>query len=118
MKIVPADVGPIEVKGPRDTAGVFEPQMVKKRRQQRRTCLDEGVLSLSAQERRPADSGRESTTHGPPEAGQRSASVRALAGPADGGQAWKDVPGQCRQGEGQQERDQKEEDHGLQQLTQ
>ncbi|CAM5671959.1 hypothetical protein STENM327S_03026 [Streptomyces tendae] len=30
MKIVPADVGPIEVKGPRDTAGVFEPQMVKR----------------------------------------------------------------------------------------
>lgn len=46
MKIVPADVGPIEVKGPRDTAGVFEPQMVKKRRQQRRTGLDEGGFHI------------------------------------------------------------------------
>jgi putative transposase len=41
------DVGPVEVKVPRDTAGTFEPQIVKKR-QRRLTGVDEMVLSLSA----------------------------------------------------------------------
>jgi hypothetical protein len=39
------DVGPVEVKIPRDTLGTFEPQIVKKRRL---TGLDEMVLMLSA----------------------------------------------------------------------
>ncbi|GGZ27321.1 hypothetical protein GCM10010365_54420 [Streptomyces poonensis] len=46
-KIVPTDVDPVEVKLPRDTAGSFEPQIVKKR-QRRLTGVDEMVLSLSA----------------------------------------------------------------------
>lgn len=41
------DVGPVEVKVPRDTAGGFEPQIVKKR-QRRLTGIEEMVLSLSA----------------------------------------------------------------------
>ncbi len=41
------DVGPVEVRVPRDTAGTFEPQIVKKR-QRRLTGVDEMVLSLSA----------------------------------------------------------------------
>jgi transposase-like protein len=41
------DVGPVEVKVPRDVAGTFEPQIVKKR-QRRLTGVDEMVLSLSA----------------------------------------------------------------------
>jgi putative transposase len=40
------DVGPVEVKVPRDVEGSFEPQIVKKR--QRRPGVDEMVLSLSA----------------------------------------------------------------------
>lgn len=46
-KTVLTDVGPVEVKVPRDTAGSFEPQIVKKR-QRRLTGVDEIVLSLSA----------------------------------------------------------------------
>ena len=46
-KTVLTDVGPVEVKVPRDTAGSFEPQIVKKR-QRRLTGVDEMVLSLSA----------------------------------------------------------------------
>jgi transposase-like protein len=46
-KTVLTDVGPVEVKVPRDTAGSFEPQIVKKR-QRRLTGIDEMVLSLSA----------------------------------------------------------------------
>lgn len=46
-KTVLTDVGPVEVKVPRDTAGTFEPQIVKKR-QRRLTGVDETVLSLSA----------------------------------------------------------------------
>ncbi len=45
-KTVLTDVGPVEVKVPRDLAGTFEPQLVKKRR--RLTGVDERVLSLSA----------------------------------------------------------------------
>jgi transposase-like protein len=41
------DVGPVEVKVPRDTAGTFEPQIVRKG-QRRLTAVDEMVLSLSA----------------------------------------------------------------------
>lgn len=41
------DVGPVEVKVPRNVAGTFEPQIVKKR-QRRLTGVDEMVLSLSA----------------------------------------------------------------------
>ncbi|MDH6612880.1 transposase-like protein [Streptomyces sp. SAI-208] len=41
------DVGPVEVKVPRDVSGTFEPQIVKKR-QRRLTGVDEMVLSLSA----------------------------------------------------------------------
>ncbi|MGK5529484.1 IS256 family transposase [Streptomyces sp. URMC 129] len=47
VKTVLTDVGPVEVKVPRDTAGSFEPQIVKKR-QRRLTGVDEMVLSLSA----------------------------------------------------------------------
>ncbi|SFF97448.1 Transposase, Mutator family [Streptomyces mirabilis] len=39
-KTVLTDVGPVEVKAPRDTAGSFEPQIVKKR-QRRLTGVDE-----------------------------------------------------------------------------
>jgi putative transposase len=46
-KTVLTDVGPVEVKVPRDTAGTFEPQIVRKR-QRRLTGVDEMVLSLSA----------------------------------------------------------------------
>ncbi|MEU2930583.1 IS256 family transposase [Streptomyces sp. NPDC007251] len=46
-KTVLTDVGPVEVKVPRDTSGTFEPQIVKKR-QRRLTGVDEMVLSLSA----------------------------------------------------------------------
>ncbi len=48
-KTVLTDVGPVEVKVPRDTAGSFEPQIVKKR-QRRLTGVDEMVLSLSAKD--------------------------------------------------------------------
>ncbi|GBQ03656.1 hypothetical protein SSP531S_51310 [Streptomyces spongiicola] len=41
------DVGPVEVRVPRDVAGSFEPQIVGKR-QRRLTGVDEMVLSLSA----------------------------------------------------------------------
>ncbi len=46
-KTVITDVGPVQVKVPRDTAGTFEPQIVRKR-QRRLTGVDEMVLSLSA----------------------------------------------------------------------
>jgi transposase-like protein len=46
-KTVLNEVGPVEVKVPRDTARTFEPQIVKKR-QRRLTGVDEMVLSLSA----------------------------------------------------------------------
>jgi transposase-like protein len=46
-KIVLTDVGPVEVRVPRDVAGSFEPQIVKKR-QRRLSGVDEMVLSLSA----------------------------------------------------------------------
>ncbi|MFD9820165.1 IS256 family transposase [Streptomyces violascens] len=46
-KAVLTDVGPVEVKVPRDVAGTFEPQIVEKR-QRRLTGVDEMVLSLSA----------------------------------------------------------------------
>ncbi|OEJ49564.1 transposase [Streptomyces agglomeratus] len=46
-KTVLTDVGPVEVRVPCDTAGSFEPQIVKKR-QRRLTGVDEMVLSLSA----------------------------------------------------------------------
>lgn len=46
-KTVLTDVGPVEVKVPRDTSGTFEPPIVKKR-QRRLTGVDEMVLSLSA----------------------------------------------------------------------
>ncbi|WP_229882054.1 IS256 family transposase [Streptomyces alanosinicus] len=46
-KTVLTDVGPVEVKVPRDTSGTFESQIVKKR-QRRLTGVDEMVLSLSA----------------------------------------------------------------------
>lgn len=46
-KTVITDVGPIEIEVPRDRAGSFEPQIVKKR-QRRLGGVDEMVLSLSA----------------------------------------------------------------------
>jgi transposase-like protein len=46
-KTVLTDVGPVEVRVPRDTAGSFEPQIVKKR-QRRLSGVHEMVLSLSA----------------------------------------------------------------------
>lgn len=46
-KTVPTDVGPVEVRVPRDVAGTFEPQIIRKRRR-RLTGVDETVLSLSA----------------------------------------------------------------------
>ncbi|MDN3360060.1 IS256 family transposase [Actinomadura sp. DC4] len=46
-KTVTTDVGPVEITVPRDRAGSFEPQLVKKR-QRRLTGVDEIVLSLSA----------------------------------------------------------------------
>jgi hypothetical protein len=45
-KTVLTDVGPVEVKVPRDTAGSFEPQIVKKR-QRRLTGVDEMVLAAA-----------------------------------------------------------------------
>ena len=46
-KTVLTDVGPVEITVPRDVAGSFEPQIVRKR-QRRLTGVDEMVLSLSA----------------------------------------------------------------------
>ena len=46
-KTVLTDVGPVQVRVPRDSAGSFEPQIVRKR-QRRLTGVDEMVLSLSA----------------------------------------------------------------------
>lgn len=46
-KTVLTDVGPVEVRVPRDVAGTFEPQIVRKR-QRRLTGVDDMVLSLSA----------------------------------------------------------------------
>ncbi|MBR7839319.1 IS256 family transposase [Actinospica durhamensis] len=46
-KTVITDVGPVEIEVPRDRAGTFEPQIVKKR-QGRLSGVDEMVLSLSA----------------------------------------------------------------------
>jgi putative transposase len=46
-KTVITDVGPVEVRVPRDVAGTFEPQIVRKR-QRRLTGVDDLVLSLSA----------------------------------------------------------------------
>ncbi|WP_435280106.1 transposase, partial [Streptomyces sp. 1222.5] len=46
-KTVMTDVGPVEVRVPRDVTGSFEPQIVKKR-QRRLMGVDEMVLSLSA----------------------------------------------------------------------
>jgi transposase-like protein len=48
-KTVLTDVGPVDVKVPRDTSGTFEPQIVKKRQRQRQlTGVDEMALSLFA----------------------------------------------------------------------
>ncbi|MEU4955723.1 IS256 family transposase, partial [Streptomyces lavendulae] len=46
-KTVVTEVGPVEIEVPRDRAGSFEPQIVRKR-QRRLTGVDEMVLSLSA----------------------------------------------------------------------
>jgi transposase-like protein len=46
-KTVLTDIGPVEIEVPRDRAGSFEPQIVKKR-QRRLSGVDEMVLSLSA----------------------------------------------------------------------
>ncbi len=46
-KTVLTDVGPVEVRVPRDVAGTFEPQIVRKR-QRLLTGVDDLVLSLSA----------------------------------------------------------------------
>ena len=46
-KTVLTDVGPVQVEVPRDRAGSFEPQIVRKR-QRRLSGVDEMVLSLSA----------------------------------------------------------------------
>jgi transposase-like protein len=46
-KTVLTDVGPVQVRVPRDVAGTFEPQLVCKR-QRRLSGVDEMVLSLSA----------------------------------------------------------------------
>jgi transposase-like protein len=46
-KTVLTEVGPVEVRVPRDVEGSFEPQIVRKR-QRRLTGVDEMVLSLSA----------------------------------------------------------------------
>lgn len=46
-KTVTTEVGPVEITVPRDRAGTFEPQLVKKR-QRRLGGVDEMVLSLSA----------------------------------------------------------------------
>jgi transposase-like protein len=44
-KTVLTDIGPVEIDVPRDRAGTFEPQIVKKR-QRRLSGVDEMVLSL------------------------------------------------------------------------
>jgi transposase-like protein len=46
-KTVTTEVGPVEIQVPRDRAGTFEPQLVRKR-QRRLSGVDEMVLSLSA----------------------------------------------------------------------
>lgn len=46
-KTVLTDVGPVEVRVPRDAAGTFEPRIVRKR-QRRLSGVDDLVLSLSA----------------------------------------------------------------------
>jgi putative transposase len=46
-RTVLTDVGPVEVRVPRDVAGTFEPQIVRKR-QRRLSGVDDLVLSLSA----------------------------------------------------------------------
>ncbi|MCW3845545.1 IS256 family transposase, partial [Micromonospora yasonensis] len=46
-KTVLTDVGPVQVRVPRDAAGTFEPQIVRKR-QRRLSGVDDMVLSLSA----------------------------------------------------------------------
>jgi hypothetical protein len=46
-KTVLTDIGPVEIEVPRDRAGSFEPQIVRKR-QRRLTGVDEMALSLSA----------------------------------------------------------------------
>jgi transposase-like protein len=46
-KTVLTEIGPVEIDVPRDRAGSFQPQLVKKR-QRRLTGVDEMVLSLSA----------------------------------------------------------------------
>lgn len=46
-KTVLTDVGPVEVRVPRDVAGTFEPRIVRKR-QRRLSGVDDLVLSLSA----------------------------------------------------------------------
>jgi hypothetical protein len=46
-KTVQTDVGPVEVRVPRDVAGTFEPQIGRKR-QRRLSGVDDLVLSLSA----------------------------------------------------------------------
>lgn len=46
-KTVTTEIGPVEIEVPRDRAGSFEPQLVKKR-QKRLGGVDEMVLSLSA----------------------------------------------------------------------
>ena len=46
-KTVLTDIGPVQVRVPRDVAGTFEPQIVRKR-QRRLTGVDDLVLSLSA----------------------------------------------------------------------
>jgi putative transposase len=45
-RTVLTDVGPVEVRVPRDVAGTFEPQLVRKR-QRRLSGVDDLVLSLS-----------------------------------------------------------------------
>ncbi|MEC4020019.1 IS256 family transposase [Streptomyces sp. H27-D2] len=47
VKTVTTEIGPVEIAVPRDRAGSFEPQLVKKR-QRRLGGVDEMVLSLSA----------------------------------------------------------------------
>lgn len=46
-KTVQTEIGPVEVRVPRDAAGTFEPQIVRKR-QRRLSGVDDLVLSLSA----------------------------------------------------------------------
>jgi transposase-like protein len=51
-KTVLTDIGAVEVRVPRDAAGTFEPQIVRKR-QRRLSGVDDMVLSLSAKGLRP-----------------------------------------------------------------